>query len=198
MPSKGHAMNKLVKGALAGAAGIALLLGGAGTFAYWNSTAGVTGGTITAGDLKIVNDGAAGVWKDQTGTVINPATYRIVPGDVLTYTDDLTVTAVGKNIAATLGLAGGAITPVTTTNPTTNPDVRLASYLTANAVLTASGSSITPGTGTNVFNVTEGTGTVFTTVTLTFPLGTDTTNNDAKLGAVSLSNMALTLTQNHP
>ena len=189
-------MNKLVKGSLAAAAGIALLLGGAGTFAYWNSTAGVAGGTVTAGDLQIVNDGAAGIWKDQTGTTINPATYRIVPGDTLTYTDDLTVTAVGKNIAATLGLAGGSISPVTPT-PSTNADNKLASYLTANAVVTATGTGIVPGTGTNVFNVTQGTGTVTTTVTISFPIGADTTNNDAKLGAVNLSNMALTLTQNH-
>ena len=32
-------MNKLVKGSIAGAAGIALLLGGAGTFALWNADA---------------------------------------------------------------------------------------------------------------------------------------------------------------
>ena len=32
-------MNKLVKGSIAGAAGIALLLGGAGTLALWNADA---------------------------------------------------------------------------------------------------------------------------------------------------------------
>lgn len=187
-------MNKLAKGSIAGAAGIALLLGGTGTFAYWNSEAGVSGGTVVAGDLKVVNDGAAGVWKDQTGATINPASYRIVPGDVLTYTDDLTVTAVGKNIAAELTLAGGAIAP--SDGGTTGPDSALAGFLTSGAVLTATGSAVTGGTG-NVFDIAEGTAAVTTTVTITFPIGSDTTNNTAKLGSVDLSNMAISLVQDH-
>ena len=32
-------MNKLVKGSIAGAAGIILLMGGAGSLAYWNDSA---------------------------------------------------------------------------------------------------------------------------------------------------------------
>ena len=44
-------MNKLVKGAVAGAAGIALLLGGAGTFALWNASTNVSTGSISTGTL---------------------------------------------------------------------------------------------------------------------------------------------------
>jgi alternate signal-mediated exported protein len=185
-------MNKLVKGSLAGAAGIALLLGGAGTFAYWNDQAGVQGGTIVAGQLDLADDGVAGVWKDQTGATINPATYHAAPGDVLTYTDSMNVTAVGDNLVATLALTGGAITA---TNAQNAADTALASFLTANTQLAASGTAIT-GTGPT-FTVKKGTGVVTTTATLTFPMGTDTANNTAMLGSVNLSNMSVSLVQNH-
>ena len=35
---KGNEMNKLTKGAIATAAGVILLMGGAGTLAYWNDS----------------------------------------------------------------------------------------------------------------------------------------------------------------
>src|SRR5690606_22161335 len=74
MSAKGNIMNKLLKGSIAGAAGIALLLGGAGTLAYWNSSADLGGGTVNSGTLTIANNGAA--------TVTGPTT--IVPGDSVT------------------------------------------------------------------------------------------------------------------
>ncbi|MGA1838005.1 alternate-type signal peptide domain-containing protein [Herbiconiux sp. 11R-BC] len=190
-------MNKLAKGAIAGAAGIALLLGGAGTFAFWNDQAAVSGGTIVAGNLTVVNDGTAGVWKDQTGTTIAIASYRIVPGDTLTYTDDLTVTAVGNNLTASLALGAQAVTP----SSAAAADTQLASYLTDNAVLAASGTGIT-GTSPGPYTVTAGatgvTQVVTVTVTLAFPRGTAGQYNDAKLGSVNLSNMNVTLSQTFP
>ncbi|WP_440711475.1 alternate-type signal peptide domain-containing protein [Herbiconiux sp. YIM B11900] len=186
-------MNKLTKAAIAGAAGIALLLGGAGTFAFWNSSAAISGGTITAGDLKVVNDGTAGVWKDQANNTINIATYKIVPGDVLTYTDDLTVTAVGNHLTATLAMGTQSVTAATAGAA----DVALAGALTDTAVLTATGTGIT-GTGpTYTVNASAAPVTSVVTVvaTLTFPAGTAGQYNDAKTGAVNLSNFNVTLTQ---
>jgi alternate signal-mediated exported protein len=188
-------MNKLAKGAIAGAAGVVLLLGGAGTFAFWNSTANVAGGSIVAGNLLVANTGAAGVWTDQNDVVITIATYRIVPGDTLTYTDDLTVTAVGDNLVATLDLAGGAITPTTAGNAA---DVALAGYLADSATLTATGTGISGASPT--YTIVAGTAGVSQVVTvsveLDFPFGAVAgVENDAKLGSVNLSNMAVTLTQ---
>jgi alternate signal-mediated exported protein len=110
-------MNKMTKGAIAGAAGIVLLLGGAGTFALWSDNAGVDGGTITSGvlDLQANTDG---VWKDTSSDVsgapvVVPATFRVVPGDQLTYTQTVTVTATGDNLKAHFGysLSGGDTLP---------------------------------------------------------------------------------------
>jgi alternate signal-mediated exported protein len=97
-------MNKLVKGALAGAAGIALLLGGAGTFALWNSSATVSAPSITAGNLSLTAN-ADGVWK-QDGVTITPSTYRIIPGTTLEFTQTLTVNAVGNGLTADLTYSG--------------------------------------------------------------------------------------------
>ena len=46
-------MQKIITASIIGAAGVALLLGGAGTFALWNSSAATAGGHIVAGALAI-------------------------------------------------------------------------------------------------------------------------------------------------
>ncbi len=190
-------MNKLIKGAIAGAAGIALLLGGAGTFALWNSSASVAGGTIVAGDLLVADSGTAGVWTVNGGvTPITLSGYKIVPGDVLTYTKTVNVTASGDSLVATLGLGTASITPTAAGNAA---DVALAAYLSANTVLAASGASIT---GSGPYTVTAGAAgivaqPVVVTATISFPKSaTAGAENGAKTGSVSLANLTVTLTQN--
>jgi alternate signal-mediated exported protein len=101
-------MNKFAKGSLAAGAGLVLLLGGAGTLAYWNDTAGVTGGTIEAGtlDLKVKEHeaGKAGTWYHQGDVIDDASTWAIVPGDELTYEVDLSLIAVGNNMAGEIAL----------------------------------------------------------------------------------------------
>lgn len=94
-------MNKLTKGAVALGVGTALMLGGAGTFAYWNQSVQAGGGTITAGNLELTAE--TGKWTGPDGQPIDDISkYRIVPGDKLTYTQDLNVTLEGSKIAANL------------------------------------------------------------------------------------------------
>ena len=188
-------MNKLTKAAIATAVGTALLLGGAGTLASWNSSASINGGTVVAGNLAIAS-GATGVWKSGS-TTIDLSTYKIVPGDTLTYTDTVNVTATGDNLKAKLALTGGSIAASTAASA----DVALASYLTSSAVVTATpGAGIAAGTGVDAgtYTITAATyvATPITlTVTITFPSGTAGSNNDSMLGSVNLSNVAVTLTQ---
>ena len=100
-------MNKLVKGSIAGAAGVALLLGGAGTLALWNDSASINAGTVTSGVLDVSN-AAAGAWT-LNGVVWSPSGL-IVPGDTAVYTDTLEVTATGDNLNATVTTNIGSIT----------------------------------------------------------------------------------------
>lgn len=93
----------LIKGTAAIAVGAALLLGGGGTLANWNAEVTKTPGTIIAGDLNVT--AADGVWTDREGKSVNIGTYKVVPGDKLTYTQELTVKLVGDKMAATVTLA---------------------------------------------------------------------------------------------
>ncbi len=98
----------LIKGTAAIAVGAALLLGGGGTLANWNASASVAPGSISAGDLNITTDNTKGVWTNGT-SAIDISTYKIVPGDKLTFTQDLNVTLTGDKMAAKVSTVG--ITP---------------------------------------------------------------------------------------
>ncbi|WP_104178300.1 alternate-type signal peptide domain-containing protein [Cryobacterium sp. Y50] len=101
-------MNKILTGSVAGAAGIVLLLGGAGTFALWNDTVAIAGATITAGTLTV--EAEEGAWADQDDDAIASIDdYLIVPGDTLTYETVLNVDAEGDNIQAQIVIDHGSI-----------------------------------------------------------------------------------------
>ena len=103
-------MNKLTKGAIAGAAGIALLLGGAGSFALWNANASLDAGTINAGTLTLSTKADSAVWKDGNTTIDSLDNFRIVPGDTITLNQDLTVTARGNDLSAKLAASTASLT----------------------------------------------------------------------------------------
>lgn len=103
-------MNKFTKGAIATGAGVVLLLGGAGTFALWNDDATLNGGTVSSGTLEITA-GTTGTWTDASDdSVINIANFRIVPGDVLEFTQNVQIDATGDNLEGELTVDGTSIT----------------------------------------------------------------------------------------
>ena len=99
-------MKKMTKGAIATAAGVMLLIGGGGTLAVWNVEQNAAAGTVASGDLNL--EAGTGVWTvagvNGPVTIPNINTYRIVPGDTLTYTQDVDITLDGENISATLSV----------------------------------------------------------------------------------------------
>lgn len=188
-------MNKLAKASLATAAGVALLLGGTGTFAVWNdSTDGDGAAIIAAGNLVVDESATAGVWK-AGNAVIDIDDYRVSPGDVLVYTKQMRVVAEGDGLTATLSLAEGSITAADSTRAA---DVALAALLQDEAELTVSGGGAITGTGPT-FTLTPGTAAIDEVVTvsveITFPDGTTAADNPAKTGAVNLSDFTVAVTQ---
>ena len=107
----------LIKGTAAIAVGAALLLGGGGTMAAWNDSVSAAPGTITAGTLDVAKT-AAGVWKDRANnTIADISAYRVVPGDKLTFTQDVDVTLTGDKMAASITALGtGEANGFTSTN----------------------------------------------------------------------------------
>ncbi|MBT2515263.1 alternate-type signal peptide domain-containing protein [Arthrobacter sp. ISL-30] len=164
----------LIKGAGAIAVGAGLLLGGGGTLAWWNAADSAAPGTIVAGDLNVAKAGA-GVWTDRAGNTIDVASYKVVPGDKLTFTQTLTVTLTGDKMAAELTATGtGASSGFTAGNvAVTTP------------VLTSGGTVITNPLTTSK--------TV--TATITFEFKSSATGRADTTASYDLGNVAFTLTQ---
>lgn len=92
-------MNKKTKGAIAAGAAALLLAGGAGSFALWTDSETLGGGTIKAGSLSLSAPGTP-TWSTATNANVDISTYRAAPGDVLTYTNTVTVNIEGDNLKA--------------------------------------------------------------------------------------------------
>lgn len=105
-------MKKSTKGALAaGAAGV-LLLGGAGSLAFWTDTGQVGGGTITAGNMSITDPSCGQGWvidggEQEPNAPFDPATGRLVPGDVIQQTCTMTFNGEGDHLRATVDAEPG-------------------------------------------------------------------------------------------
>lgn len=113
-------MKKSTKGALAAGSAAVLLMGGAGTLAFWTADAGVDGIAVTAGELKIIEDDCDDApWVFDSGEDEADKVYvvgdLIVPGDVLTKECSFEVQATGEHLRATLDVTdptrGGSLAP---------------------------------------------------------------------------------------
>jgi alternate signal-mediated exported protein len=185
-------MNKLTKGAIASAAGIILLMGGAGTLASWNasSTAGASQ-AISAGQLA-VNTPGTGVWTQGTSTTaIDPATFKIVPGDTLTYSQTFNLAASGNNLLFTVAATSGALTATSASAA----DSKLLAQTTAAASFVVTGGNIAASTSANTYKVTSNSGSNTVTIKMTVSFPYAAADNLSMLGSVTLGTGAITLTQ---
>ena len=159
-------MNKTVKGSLAGAAGIALLMGGFGSYALWSESRPLASSSITTGDLTIGTDPSAAYWDDvNTPTVKDwSATDKMVPGDKVSYTQTFTVTGNGKNLKGTISLADPGALGGNSTLITRSIDIT-----SSNTTITSDAAA--PNTAFH-FASPFGTSTMTAVVTYTFPAGT--------------------------
>ncbi|KRC48990.1 MULTISPECIES: alternate-type signal peptide domain-containing protein [unclassified Nocardioides] len=113
-------MKKTTKGALAAGSAAVLLMGGAGTLAFWNANTDVDGVAVTAGELKIINDNCVDAdWVFDSGEDEADKVYAagdlIVPGDELTKTCTFEIQATGEHLRANLDVTepslSGALAP---------------------------------------------------------------------------------------
>lgn len=164
-------MKKSTKGAVAAAAAGVLLLGGAGSLAFWSDSEIIGGGTINAGHISLddttlgtdslveTDDGCVNapfyLDSDESlpGTVFVPGLggSHLVPGDELTKVCTFNVNAVGDHLRATVEEAA---------QPS---DTGTLTQASSSAVFTIGGNSIT--------EITEGNNDeeLKATITVTFP-----------------------------
>lgn len=168
-------MKKSTKGAVAAGAAAVLLLGGAGSLAYWTDTATVNGGTLSSGSIEL---GAVALdgWKHVEDD--SPVT-KIVPGDEIYNDFSTTLTLVGDHIGATIEIDDAAFG--------TSP---LAAELEPGDV------TLTDAAGDPLSSVdTEGVHDVDGKIVVSFPYGAAT--NASQSGTAILDALTLDAVQTH-
>ena len=184
-------MNKLTKGALSAVAAAALLLGGAGSLAYWNDSQNATGTTVNSGHLKL-NTTTAGVWKlNAESTAYNPSTQKLVPGDQLKKVATFTVDSAGDYLNATFAAANPAWAG--------GSSAALTSELTLSGsyeVSTDGGSTWSaPSNGQTPVTIHNG-DLVRATLIINWPFGSLNNNSNVAAGlTATLNDVAVTVTQ---
>lgn len=174
-------LTRTTKGAVAAGVAAALLLGGAGTLAYWTDTETVEGTQINSGELKLGTPacGTGNGWLLDGNVPFT--TQLIVPGDVLTKVCTIDLIATGEHIGADLTVSTAAFSA-------TNP---LTAQLTPSATFKVNGATRTHITEADA----TGTGEIVATIMVTFD-GPAATNDSQALQA-TLQNVAVTATQTH-
>lgn len=176
-------MNKSTKGAIAAAAAGVLMLGGAGSLAFWTDSATVSGASITSGELKLTNASCGAGWTLDGGTAYT--SQRLVPGDELTKVCTYTVSAKGSHITASF-----KATPV---NFTGSQALRDEITVTGSYAVGAGA----PTNGQTAVPVVDG-DTVTATVKVTWPYGVQDNDSNAAGGLTAvLDAITVTATQGH-
>ncbi|MDT9592522.1 alternate-type signal peptide domain-containing protein [Nocardioides zeae] len=177
-------MKKTTKGALAAGTAAVLLLGGAGSLAYWTDTATTDGTTIQSGHLKLTDQDCDGGWKLDGDTAY--ANQLLVPGDSLTQTCTYRVSVAGEHLK-TVDFAVTAPTDVTGAQALVDEiGVTTSVELDGEPQGTATGVDVTDGELVEI------------TMTIDWPYGA--LDNDSNvLGGLSatLAALSVTVTQNH-
>lgn len=196
-------MNKTTKGALGASAAAVLLLGGAGSLAYWTDASTAAGGSITAGTLGIspLNIGATtspceANWVYAAGAAKAGQTVVLfVPGDKITKKCTFKIAATGDNLSATV--TAPATLNVTSAGTTSLKVDTAATYALSGATTRAiaNGGLITSADNTD---------TLTATFVATIPFGTDETGvpkvnaNDTKSIVATLNTLTVAVTQVNP
>lgn len=191
-PTQKKPNRRAVKAAAAGALGVALLAGLGTTFAKWYEEQTIGDADMQSGHLNLNVDGAQWVDVNNGNAAINADTFRMVPGDKLRYTADVTTDLAGDNLEATLRV---------NTDETVSGDLQDIVEVTA----TAGDGTDTERTVTPADNGT----TIQVSVELEFPLTTDGQDpapdndrsnwwvNEGEDGTVNLSSTKVELIQNN-
>ena len=176
-------MKKSTKGALAASAAGALLLGGAGSLAFWTDAVNVPGTSIASGELSLSTPDCGAGWQLDGTPTTNYTNQLLVPGDTLTETCTFTVDAKGSHITADFDVTGGSFTGAPA----------LVAEITPSATYEVNGTSV----GTTGVSVQDG-DTVTADITITCPLGVENNASNVPGGlTASLSDITITATQGH-
>lgn len=177
-------MNKSTKGALAAAAAGALLLGGAGSLAFWTSQQTVNGTSITSGHLKLGTPDCGNGWQLDGTPTTNYTNQLLVPGDTLTKTCTFSVDAAGSHLTADFAVTGGSASGA----------AALLAETAVTATYKVNGSTV----GTSAVPIANG-DVITVDLKLDWPYGASANNASNQAGGLTetLSDITITATQHH-
>ena len=176
-------MNRSTKGALAGGAAVALLLGGMGTLAFWTDTGTIESVDVDSGHLKLVSPDCGAGWILDGGATFTDAHF-LVPGDTLTKVCTYTIDAAGEHLGATF----------TATGPT---DIGGAAALVDEISFGAAYEVNDVASGDTDVAVSDG-DVVKATLTVTWPYGVEDNDSNVLAGlTASLADVTVVATQTH-
>jgi alternate signal-mediated exported protein len=172
--AKSSSTKKVMIAAIAGGIGIALLLGGAGSLAYWTDNS-ATSQEIQTGSLAL--GAVTEQWTVQNGAgTAQSFTGPIVPGDVLTTTVSVPVAVTGQNMKAKLDVTDAIV----------DGDAALETALQVKVV------SVNGAAGSTATVAKDA--TIPVVISVTFPFGTTGQYNDLEV-AKAVFSAKYTLTQ---
>jgi alternate signal-mediated exported protein len=190
-------MNKTTKGVFAATAAAAILMGGAGSLAYWSDGDTVNGGSFTSGKLTLkALNGANGapcdsVWKYANGSKAGDTVNNVVPGDQITKTCTFVVGAQGDHLTASPTVPTTVAFTKTPKSGATNTGASLS--LPVAATYTLDGAAFGAG---SVVTETDNGKTLAAKITVTMPFGSTTVNgNDTQNLTIALNDLTVSLTQ---
>lgn len=174
-------MNKFTKGSIAASAAVVLLLGGAGSLAYWNDDAALAVDPINAGQLTI--EASTGAWA--------PEINAWVPGDRSVYSTTLTVVAEGDNIEGTIELDLGSVE----ISPLGAADQFELTLGQGAAATVPDGADLTFNPDQSITFDGPGTYAIPVALTVEFPFSNDVEQNISKQASVDFTTVSFTVTQ---
>jgi len=184
-------MKKVTKATIAAVAAGALLLGGAGTVALWQSTDTVDAGQIDTGHLNLTL-GTDGQWSDISDAaapepITNVSDFKLVPGDTVKFTQTASIAAAGKNLQGALTVGTLDAIPAS---------------LTGQVAVTVAADASAAGlvkNGNVISFADEGNYDVPVSITVAFAEGTTGSTPSSTMDqSIDLSNLSLTLDQVRP
>ncbi len=173
-------MKRTTKGAIAAAAAGVMLLGGAGSLAFWTDEATVEGADINAGYLKLINADCGDDWTLDGGAVYT--TQLLVPGDTLTKLCTYEIDAAGEHLTAAFSVDA----PSFTTSDGLTDELDLTADYTINDVAATPPTAVVDGD------------VVGATITVDWPYGVEDNDSNVSPGlSTTLNDITVTATQTH-
>lgn len=178
-------MKKTTKGAIAAGGAAVLLLGGAGSLAYWTDSNTINGGSFTTGTLGLKLVSCDSGWTYANGSAAGSNVNLIVPGDQIQKSCTYTINATGDHISA-------ALTTPSSVNLT--PGAGSTSY---NATVGASYTLNGAAASNPEITATNNGQTLVAKLTVTFPFGNSGSINvnDTQNVTQTLNGLTVTLSQ---